>query len=1316
MKRITLIVFMILYIPVLLLRASNNVQDDFVDMKIDNSSLSCEDFDNNSLAVVLDKNGYLHVAYCLNDGASHIFYRYDNGSGILSPVIDNISVENCKPLALDIDNSSKYHLAFSLSGNDIAYKNQGDNDSQEVPSTSGIIDNLTTIGIADNSTNIFIVYGFDNSTSHYLFVYDNSSNNSYMIDNNSNDRFTGAAITVDGAYYYITYKVGTLQLFKTNNPMWDNRTIADNVTGDGISSIKFYNDYIDISYFDGNSLKLAKIGDNTTLYNMNIESGDFKYSAVNLFNSGENRIVIYSDNETLKYFNDDDNSSYIITDNFSLCPTYNPPAIKPFDLMATPDNKIIFGYYNSISDNFTYTYLPNTITLAITGNGKIQERSPDNRTLYNNDNLSYKYKTKISLTADPDSGYFFNGWGELCGSCGDNLSCNIIVNQDGYCMAQFSDTIEINGYVIDNNSFPVDNIKVHLCLINDNGELDCETNGKTYDTDSSGRFGFSNVAIGRYVIYTEPKDNYSIAWYNEVASENSEESPEFQNGATIIYVNPDKIKTNISGITIKLRNGKIVNGSILNGNNNDTIFVTPYYVDQESQIQVFDFPVEFNGDNFTIKGLQDDMWYSIGYHDNTNGVKYFNVALVKSGYDNITVDRNKIVGSFFIEGNIDNSQSLIDLKYLGLYRLKNFTENDLIEKYDLLSGQQYSFKNLTPGKYYIKLVGNSHECYLLKNGKFFCDWHGEYPIPLKIFEISNSNITEDILISDENYIFPDENELIRQDYNDVNIIVANNSDNVVSFDIYLEYDDSPLDKIPDHYHSNNSEISLKLDNLTYRYWALVEYDNGSKYTTNGWDNFTVDNSSIYLDNITTTPVHNTVIIFDNSSKNLSGNKLIIYKDDRIFKKIDFEKKFITDRYVIPYLPPGTYNFALDSHYLIPPSHISYPKFFTYCDNGTRDVTISENNFQFVCKSSEGYSLSGYVIDNSTNDNISDALVQIFFDNRKIFLPTDAKGYFSVYGLKPESSVIVKVQYDNKTGRIVIDNLTGDNISNVQIDESSYKVSGQLIYKNNSNNGLSGFIEFYNSDNQSMGSVFTNQDGSFTFYNTDDSDVRYGVRYYSSYYRSSDDISSGSTNIIIDLPGPFPWNWRGFFEIDTEGNVGKRNYNFGDVAVDSYKTYDIYIFNNSESTASVDNISLQNNQAFSIVSETCTDDNEVRPYSNCKISVKFSPDTLGEDYEDYLIAYIFNRKYTLKLSGTCAGGLVRNGESEGGNSGGGIISGGDSGSGIISGGRDETEDKINDISDAIGELNDKLDTLNENNVSDFYLYLDFHARMHLLKAQ
>ena len=129
-------------------------------------------------------------------------------------------------------------------------------------------------------------------------------------------------------------------------------------------------------------------------------------------------------------------------------------------LTATPDNGNYIdswaGCDNVSSDKTTCTVTMNsyrfvsvtfksniqyTLHVSVSGNGSVVSNPAGINCIEGGGTCTklYDENAQVTLTAIPENGYIFNGWGGDCSSCGTNTSCSITMDSNKNCSAEFAE-------------------------------------------------------------------------------------------------------------------------------------------------------------------------------------------------------------------------------------------------------------------------------------------------------------------------------------------------------------------------------------------------------------------------------------------------------------------------------------------------------------------------------------------------------------------------------------------------------------------------------------------------------------------------------------------------------------------------------------------------------------------------------------------------------------------------------------------------------------------------------------------------------------
>ncbi len=99
---------------------------------------------------------------------------------------------------------------------------------------------------------------------------------------------------------------------------------------------------------------------------------------------------------------------------------------------------VSMNYYRLVTVVFK-AYTQSTLNVLVTGNGSVVSNPLGINCQENAGSCtkSYDENTQVTLIANPNNGYTFNGWGSDCSSCGTNPSCTITMDANKICSAEF---------------------------------------------------------------------------------------------------------------------------------------------------------------------------------------------------------------------------------------------------------------------------------------------------------------------------------------------------------------------------------------------------------------------------------------------------------------------------------------------------------------------------------------------------------------------------------------------------------------------------------------------------------------------------------------------------------------------------------------------------------------------------------------------------------------------------------------------------------------------------------------------------------------
>ena len=145
-----------------------------------------------------------------------------------------------------------------------------------------------------------------------------------------------------------------------------------------------------------------------------------------------------------------------------------------------------------------------SVSTSPSGGGSVSKNP--NKSCYNGDS--------VTLTATPNSGYKFSGWGGNCSFCGSNTSCTITVSSNKSCTANFekqNNPPVIDSFTASPTSGNVPLTVTFTCSAHDpDGEIaeyDIDYGDDYTDTNNNGSFIHTYNKPGSYIVTCSVKDS-----------------------------------------------------------------------------------------------------------------------------------------------------------------------------------------------------------------------------------------------------------------------------------------------------------------------------------------------------------------------------------------------------------------------------------------------------------------------------------------------------------------------------------------------------------------------------------------------------------------------------------------------------------------------------------------------------------------------------------------------------------------------------------------------------------------------------------------
>ncbi len=394
-------------------------------------------------SLALDSNDLPHIA-CYDSSSENLVYvHYDSNQWHIDIPDSDGDVGQYTSLALD--NQNRPHIAYgsvnaSWGSFDLKYAYYAGDQWHIVDPEHSSGSNTNFSLLLDSYGNPHIAYTdasvaalkyayYDGEHWHIEKVDDNGSPPSLSLDSNGNPHiaYFGKYAYYDGTQWHIeTIDTGSYYIWHTSLDLdsQDRPHIVYYCHRD------FHSGDLKYAYYDGEQWHIETVDND----------GDVgQYASLSLDSQGRPHIAYYDDmgmgHGTLKYAYYDGEQWHIETvDNDGDVGQY---ASLSLDTAGNPH----IAYYDRINGILKYAYAlidryGLELNLAGNGSGNVTSQ-PAGIDCGDVCQSPFMTEENVTITATPDEGSVFSGWGGDCASCGEDITCTIAMDGDKTCTATF---------------------------------------------------------------------------------------------------------------------------------------------------------------------------------------------------------------------------------------------------------------------------------------------------------------------------------------------------------------------------------------------------------------------------------------------------------------------------------------------------------------------------------------------------------------------------------------------------------------------------------------------------------------------------------------------------------------------------------------------------------------------------------------------------------------------------------------------------------------------------------------------------------------